>query len=320
MGHGSKRVFLAALCLVALAARTYGNPVLSALDGQGGATSSITGVVQDAAGGVIPGATVVAASNATGTKYRGHHQRHGRVQRAGASTRNLHGDGVALGVQERHHHRRARAARHSDEHQGDAGGGRHSGIGHGHGRERRAREHDTATVASTLNVDQIAQIPTPTRDVLNAVTFIVGVNQTGVARGNATVNGLPESFLNITLDGVSNNDNFNKSTDGFFAPVRPRQDAIEAVTVTTAAGGADVGGHGAVSINFVTRQGTNRYSGSVYEYYRDTVAQHELLVQQAGRAPEERRAPQSVRRPGRRPDRDSRPLRRPRQGVLLRPL
>jgi hypothetical protein len=52
--------------------------------------------------------------------------------------------------------------------------------------------------------------------------------------------------------------------------VRPRQDAIEAVTVTTAAGGADVGGHGAVSINFVTRSGTNRFTGSAYEYYRDT--------------------------------------------------
>ena len=68
----------------------------------------------------------------------------------------------------------------------------------------------TPAVAATLNVDQIAQIPTPTRNVLNAVTYLVGVNQTGVARGNATVNGLPESFLNITLDGVSNNDTFNK--------------------------------------------------------------------------------------------------------------
>src|SRR5688572_27546434 len=35
---------------------------------QGGATSSITGVVTDAGGGVLPGATVVVASNATGTK------------------------------------------------------------------------------------------------------------------------------------------------------------------------------------------------------------------------------------------------------------
>ena len=126
----------------------------------------------------------------------------------------------------------------------------------------------TATVTATMNMDQIAQIPMPTREVLNAVTFLVGVNQTGIARGEATVNGLPESFLNITLDGVSNQDTFNKSTDGFFSPVRPRQDAIEAVTVTSAAGGADVGGSGAIAINFVTRSGSNRFNGSAYEYYR----------------------------------------------------
>ena len=51
--------------------------------------------------------------------------------------------------------------------------------------------------------------------------------------------------------------------------VTPRQDAVEAVTVTTAAGGADIGGHGAVQINFVTRSGTNRFSGSAYEYHRN---------------------------------------------------
>lgn len=79
----------------------------------------------------------------------------------------------------------------------------------------------TAVVATTMNSDQIAKIPTPTRDLLlNAVTYLVGVNQATTARGNATVNGAPESFPNITLDGVSNNDNFNKSTDAFFAPVR----------------------------------------------------------------------------------------------------
>ena len=128
-------------------------------------------------------------------------------------------------------HRRPRAARHSDDRQRDARSRRARRNGHRHRRQRRAHQHADATVAATLNVDQIAQIPTPTRDLLlNAVTFLVGVNQTTTSRGNATVNGLPESFLNITLDGVSNNDNFNKSTDGFFAPVRPRQDAIEAVT------------------------------------------------------------------------------------------
>jgi hypothetical protein len=127
----------------------------------------------------------------------------------------------------------------------------------------------TATVSSTLNADQINRMPTPTRNALNAVTFLPGVNTATINR-NSNINGLPESFINITMDGVSNADNFNKSTDGFFASVTPRQDAVEAVTVTTAVGDAQTGGSGATTINFVTRSGTNRFSGSAYEYFRDT--------------------------------------------------
>jgi hypothetical protein len=36
---------------------------------QGGATSSISGLVSDAGGGVLPGATVIVTSNATGSKF-----------------------------------------------------------------------------------------------------------------------------------------------------------------------------------------------------------------------------------------------------------
>ena len=36
---------------------------------QGGATSSLSGVVVDSGGGVIPGATVVVKNNATGTQF-----------------------------------------------------------------------------------------------------------------------------------------------------------------------------------------------------------------------------------------------------------
>jgi len=126
----------------------------------------------------------------------------------------------------------------------------------------------TATVSATLNADQLNRMPSVTRNALNAIIFLPGVN-TPTTNRNSTVNGLPESFLYITLDGVTNQDNFNKTTDGFFASVYPRQDAVEAVTVTTAASGANQGGSGAVSINFVTRSGTNQYSGSAYEYYRN---------------------------------------------------
>lgn len=125
----------------------------------------------------------------------------------------------------------------------------------------------TPAVSATLNADQLNRMPTPTRNALNALTFLPGVN-TATTNRNSNVNGLPESFINIMLDGVSNNDQFLRNTDGFFASVTPRQDAIEAVTVTTAAGDALVGGSGAININFATRSGTNRVSGSVYEYFR----------------------------------------------------
>ncbi len=125
---------------------------------------------------------------------------------------------------------------------------------------------ENGTVAATLNSDQLLRMPTPTRNALNAVAFLPGVNTTGTNR-DSTINGLPESFLSITLDGVSNNDNFLRNTDGFFASVTPRQDAVEAVSVTLAAGGAQVGGGaGAVTMAFTTRSGGNRFTGSGYEY------------------------------------------------------
>ena len=129
----------------------------------------------------------------------------------------------------------------------------------------------TAQVASTLNADQLNRMPTPTRNALNAVTFLPGIN-TATTNRESRINGLPESFVNVTLDGVSNSDNFNRSTDSFFASVTPRQDAVEAVNVTTAVQGATTGGSGAVSINFTTRSGSNQFKGSAYEYYRNTYA------------------------------------------------
>ena len=125
----------------------------------------------------------------------------------------------------------------------------------------------TATVASTLNSDQLNRMPTPTRNALNAVTFLPGINMTTTNR-EARINGLPESMVQITMDGVSNNDNFLRSSDSFFASVTPRQDAVEAVSVVTAVGGANVGGSGGVSINFTTRSGGNRFAGTAYEYWR----------------------------------------------------
>ena len=85
----------------------------------------------------------------------------------------------------------------------------------------------TATVSSTLNSAQLSTLPQPSsqRSAMNSLIFMPGV--AGDAR-SSTVSGLPQSSLNITLDGVSNT---TIASDGFFVRAQGRQDAIEAVTL-----------------------------------------------------------------------------------------
>lgn len=127
----------------------------------------------------------------------------------------------------------------------------------------------TPTVNSTITGRQITEIPLSSRDALDIVTLLPGTAQVGRPRA-ATINGLPKGALNITIDGADAANSLLKSSDGFFTFVRPRLDAIEEVTVSTAAGGADAGGDGAVQIKFVTTRGTNTYKGGLYWQHRNT--------------------------------------------------
>ncbi len=233
---------------------------------QAGSTSSITGIVVDSGGGVIPGATVV-VTNASGTSVTVITNGEGAFSApslpAGTYKVTVTLQGFKTAVVDA-----VRVAPGTPTTLKPVleVGALSETITVASSAELVNTQ--TATVSSTLNADQLNRMPTPTRNALNAVTFLPGVNTTGTNR-DSNVNGLPDSMVNITLDGVSNNDNFLRSTDGFFASVTPRQDAVEAVTVTTAVSGAAMGGSGAVTINFATRSGTNSFSGSTYEYFRD---------------------------------------------------
>ncbi len=78
---------------------------------QGGATSSLSGVVVDAGGGVVPGATVVVKDGGTGTQVRDHQQHRRPLLRARDRRRHLLGDGVALRLQDRGHQQPERRRR-----------------------------------------------------------------------------------------------------------------------------------------------------------------------------------------------------------------
>jgi hypothetical protein len=231
----------------------------------GQATTSISGTVVDSGGGIIPGATVV-VTNAAGTTFETSTNAEG-IFNVPAVTAGMYTVTVSLSG--------FKSYRTEVRVQLGVPASLKVALEVGEISETitvmsssELINTQTPTVAATLNSDQLLRMPTPTRNALNAVTFLPGVN-TLTSNRNSTINGLPESMMSITLDGVSNNDNFLRSTDGFFASVYPRQDAVEAATVVMAVGGVTVGGSGAVNINFTTRSGSNRFAGTVYEYYRN---------------------------------------------------
>jgi Carboxypeptidase regulatory-like domain/TonB dependent receptor len=128
---------------------------------------------------------------------------------------------------------------------------------------------DSATVASTLQGVQIHDLPFTSH---NATELIATQPGTQSAQGvrYSLINGLPQSTINITIDGINVQDNTNKSTDGIFNNVQPRTEAIEEMTMSTAASGADSSGEGAAQIKFVTRAGTNQWHGGVFETNRNS--------------------------------------------------
>ena len=122
-------------------------------------------------------------------------------------------------------------------------------------------------VSSTLVAQQLNEVPLTSRNALYALNMLPGVQYgSGGGPRAAGINGLPNNTINITIDGVQTG-NMLQSTDGFFSMVTPRLDAIEEITVTGAVPGAG-SGPGSVQVQFATRSGTNRFDGSAYHYWR----------------------------------------------------
>ena len=128
-------------------------------------------------------------------------------------------------------------------------------------------QSQSPAISTNLTGAQITSLPLTSRNALDSLTSLAGFNTSGTAR-NSTVSGLPRSAINITLDGMSVQDNYLKTTDGYFARLSPLLDSVEEVTVTTAGNTADATGQGAVQIRFVTKAGTNKWNGTAYEYLR----------------------------------------------------
>lgn len=127
----------------------------------------------------------------------------------------------------------------------------------------------SAAVSTTIVGRQITELPLPWRDASNLALLLPGANTPTNVR-STTFLGLPRNAVNMMIDGINIQEQLFRNNNDFFSFVSPRVDAIEEVSVSTAAAGADTSGQGAVQIKFVTRQGGNQFNGSLYEYHRNT--------------------------------------------------
>lgn len=132
-------------------------------------------------------------------------------------------------------------------------------------------EAASATVSSDLSGRQVSDLPIPSRNATDLIVTLPGTQSPGGPR-NTTFDGLPQATINMTLDGTNIQDNINKSGSGgaFYPIVYPRTDAIEEVSVTSAASGAESLGEGAIQVKFVTKSGTNQWRGGAFMQERNT--------------------------------------------------
>ena len=230
----------------------------------GGATSSLSGTVADPSGGVIPGANVAVKNSATSTEYSATTNEQGTFTvpaiDPGSYTVTVTLMGFKTAVL---NNVRVNAAVPATVRVTMEVGGLEETVVVSAGSE--IIQTQSAAVSATIDTNEIMKLPTGSRNALDFITSLPGVN-TPAGNRDSTINGLPQSAINITIDGVSAQDNWLKTTDGFFARVSPRLDAMEEVTVSTAAQDAANTGQGAVQIRFATRSGSNDFRGSTYYY------------------------------------------------------
>lgn len=157
----------------------------------------------------------------------------------------------------------------------------------------------SAEIGRTIQSAEITNLPLVERNVYALLDLTPGVqsNNNGVAAAstgtNSLILGFPEQrtlinggtdggtgSVNYYLDGGSNMTNLRNTGN-----VLPNPDAIQEFRVQTNSYNAEYGRFANGIINVLTKSGTNRFRGSVFEYVRNTVFNANDYASQLARSP-----------------------------------
>jgi hypothetical protein len=118
-----------------------------------------------------------------------------------------------------------------------------------------------ASLGNAIAGSTILQLPSYARNVVNLLLLQPGVTEDG------QVNGGKSDQANVTLDGVDINDQVNRSVSN--AVLRVTLDSVQEFRTTTTNTSADQGRGSGAEIALVTKGGSNQFHGSLYEYNRN---------------------------------------------------
>src|SRR5262249_43345624 len=129
-------------------------------------------------------------------------------------------------------------------------------------------EETSNAVGTTVDLKQIESLPLLGRDLTALSRLVPGYTGSG---SNGTWDGLPAIAQGNNIDGVIGSSSRMKFGGNAQPAVAPRLEDIQEMTVQTEQLDLNQGfGQANMQINFVTRRGTNRYHGRVFEDFRNT--------------------------------------------------
>ncbi len=229
--------------------------------------ASITGVVTDSSGAVVPGVTVVLSNPLTGVKYvtktddtgsyrfvnqspnSGYVEKFSREGFANEEVTNIT---LSVGIT-RTQNVRLSLGKNVEMIQVSAGN------------EVVTLNTTDAAIGNNIDVEDLADLPVYDRSTGIATLF---VQQPGVDSFQGAVTGARTDQSSVTVDGLDVNDIAAGTAFQIVgtAPV----DSVQQFTGTVAGLVPDLGTGGGAQFQLVTKSGTNQFHGNLNEYHRDT--------------------------------------------------
>jgi hypothetical protein len=236
------------------------------------ATTSLSGTVTDLSGALVPGAAVTLTRRSTGQVLKTTSSDHGfyRFQQIDPGTWTIAVSATGFGDQAK---------------VGELLVSNPATIDFKMTLQAVAQTVDVTAQATTLNTSDatlgnavdnatIKALPMEDRNVPDLLSLQPGVLYLGhnvdTASDSRTgaVNGVRSDQGNVTMDGMDDNDQLNGYA--FTGVLRETLDSVDEFRVTTGLANSDQGRSAGAQINLVTKGGTNKFHGALYEYNRNT--------------------------------------------------